>query len=93
MNVPTSQWWCCFNQGYTMQPLHIDLQPTQQNQSSPVFLRMRSVVQITGLGKSTIYRLIASKQFPSPVRLTSHAVAWRSSDIEAWSETRPVAAH
>lgn len=54
---------------------------------------MRSVVQITGLGKSTIYRLIASKQFPSPVRLTSHAVAWRSSDIEAWSETRPVAAH
>ncbi|MEW6480848.1 helix-turn-helix transcriptional regulator [Acidovorax temperans] len=54
---------------------------------------MHAVMKITGLGRSTIYRLIASKQFPSPVRLTSHAVAWRSTDIEAWSETRPMAAH
>ncbi|MDO9481547.1 MAG: AlpA family phage regulatory protein [Hydrogenophaga sp.] len=54
---------------------------------------MRSVMQVTGLGRSTIYRLIASHEFPSPVRLTSRAVAWRSSDIDAWSETRPVAAH
>lgn len=64
-----------------------------RDQPALVFLRMHSVMKITGLGRSTIYRLIASKQFPSPVRLTSHAVAWRSTDIEAWSETRPMAAH
>ncbi|MBQ0919333.1 AlpA family transcriptional regulator [Hydrogenophaga aromaticivorans] len=76
-----------------MQQLQTNLQPDHRDQSSLVFLRMRSVMKITGLGRSTIYRLIASKQFPCPVRLTSHAVAWRSTDIEAWSETRPVAAH
>lgn len=64
-----------------------------RDQPALVFLRMHAVMKITGLGRSTIYRLIASKQFPSPVRLTSHAVAWRSTDIEAWSETRPMAAH
>ena len=64
-----------------------------RDQLAFVFLRMHAVMKIMGLGRSTIYRLIASKQFPSPVRLTSHAVAWRSTDIEAWSETRPMAAH
>jgi prophage regulatory protein len=76
-----------------MQQLHTNQQFDHHDQNSLIFLRMRSVMKITGLGRSTIYRLIASKQFPSPVRLTSHAVAWRSTDIEAWSETRPVAAH
>lgn len=67
--------------------------PDHLEQSSLVFLRMRTVMKITGLGRSTIYRLIANKQFPCPVRLTAHAVAWRSTDIEAWSDTRPAATH
>ncbi|MDP3833268.1 MAG: AlpA family phage regulatory protein [Hydrogenophaga sp.] len=54
---------------------------------------MHSVMKITGLGRSTIYRLVACQKFPSPVRLTSRAVAWRSTDIDAWSENRPVVAH
>lgn len=73
--------------------VHTALPPDRQDQPPPVFLRMRSVMKITGLGRSTIYRLIANHEFPSPVRLTSRAVAWRSSDINAWSEARPVAAH
>ena len=35
----------------------------------PVFLRMPTVMRMTGLGRSTIYRLIADRKFPSPVRL------------------------
>ncbi|HMP11813.1 AlpA family transcriptional regulator [Hydrogenophaga sp.] len=76
-----------------MQHLQTGLLTDHRDQPTLVFLRMHAVMKITGLGRSTIYRLIASKQFPSPVRLTSHAVAWRSTDIEAWSETRPMAAH
>ena len=57
------------------------------------FVRMRVVVQMTGLGRSTIYRLIAVRQFPSPVRLASRAVAWRRADLERWSEARPQASH
>ena len=57
--------------------------------AKPLLLRMKAVMQVTGLGKSTIYRLIASKRFPSPVRLTNSVVAWRWSDLEAWTASKP----
>jgi len=69
------------------------------SQDSPVhgheveFLRMPSVIRRTGLGRSTIYRLIAERKFPSPVKLAGRAVGWRSSDLDRWSEARPIAAH
>lgn len=60
---------------------------------TPVFLRMPTVMRMTGLGRSTIYRLIAERKFPSPVRLGPRAVAWRRVDLDQWSEARPVASH
>lgn len=42
-----------------------------------LFLRIGSVMRITGLGRSTICRLMADDQFPHPVRLTRRVVAWR----------------
>ena len=67
-------------------PLVSDIQPT-------VFVRMAAVVRMTGLGRSTIYRLIAEDRFPSPVRLAKRAVAWRSIDLEKWSASRPTVSH
>jgi prophage regulatory protein len=61
--------------------------------NSALFLRIGTVVRITGLGRSTIYRLMADQQFPSPVRLTKRVVAWRRTDLERWSEGRPPATH
>ena len=58
-----------------------------------VFLRLPGVVRMTGLSRSTLYRLVANKQFPRPVRLGPRAVAWRRTDIEAWSDARPSATH
>ena len=63
------------------------------DQLSTVFLRMPSVMQMTGLGRSTIYRLMAQQQFPCPVRLGVRAVAWRRSELDVWSQTRPAASH
>jgi prophage regulatory protein len=57
------------------------------------FLRLRVVIRVTGLSRSTLYRLIANGQFPRPVRLGPRAVAWRRSDVEAWSDARPVTTH
>jgi prophage regulatory protein len=58
-----------------------------------VFVRMPTVVRMTGLGRSTIYRLMAEDKFPSPVRLAKRAVAWRRIDLEQWSAGRPRVAH
>lgn len=60
---------------------------------APPFLRMQAVTKLTGLARSTIYRLIAEKKFPSPVRLSDRAVAWRRADLERWSESRPSVTH
>lgn len=75
-----------------MQPTHSP-SPDFHDEVPPVFLRMPSVMQMTGLGRSTIYRLMAQQQFPCPVRLGVRAVAWRRSELDMWSQTRPAASH
>ena len=67
--------------------------PNFHDRLPTVFLRMPSVMQMTGLGRSTIYRLMAQQQFPYPIRLGVRAVAWRRSELDVWSQTRPVASH
>lgn len=53
-----------------------------------MFARLPTVMQATGLGRSTIYRLVATGAFPAPVHLGPRAVAWRWSDLEQWSAAR-----
>jgi prophage regulatory protein len=67
--------------------LPIDEQPPR------VFARLPTVLSVTGLGRSTIYRLMADGSFPQPVRLGRRVVAWRWSDIDQWSRSRGTAAH
>ena len=54
-------------------------------------LRRREVEDITGLSRSTIYRMVKTGQFPQPVRVGPKVVRWRLSDIIAWMESRPLA--
>ncbi|WP_257800895.1 AlpA family transcriptional regulator [Aquincola sp. J276] len=56
-----------------------------------VFVRIAGVMRLTGLGRSTIYRLMAEDDFPTPVRLAKRAVAWRRVDLEQWSSERCLA--
>ena len=52
-------------------------------------LRLRSVVSMTGLSKSTLYRLIKQGRFPQPLRLTQRAVRWRREEVDEWLSQRP----
>lgn len=56
--------------------------------ATPVLLRLPRVMQMTGLARSTIYKLIAAKEFPTPVRITGRSVAWRSQELGQWCENR-----
>lgn len=58
-----------------------------------LFARLPAVIQATGLGRSTIYRLVARGSFPAPVHIGLRAVAWRWSDLDEWSQTRPTDTH
>ncbi len=54
-------------------------------------LRRREVEKISGMSRSSIYRLMQEGDFPRPVRVGPAAVRWKASDIVAWIESRPLA--
>ena len=76
-----------------MNQTHTETMPPAPDAQVAVFVRMAAVVRMTGLGRSTIYRLMAEQKFPSPVRLAKRAVAWRRIDLEQWSAGRPTVSH
>ncbi len=83
----------------TQTTVRFDMRQPQASTTTPsipdsaVFLRIGAVTRFTGLGRSTIYRLMAESRFPSPVKLSTRAVAWRRSDLDRWSAERPPATH
>ena len=53
-------------------------------------MRLPAVLAAVGVGRSTLYALIAAGGFPQPIKLTpsGRAVAWPSSVVEAWIDER-----
>ena len=47
-------------------------------------LRLPEVIEITGLGRSTIYAKVSRGNFPSPIKLGERAVGWIDSDVYEW---------
>lgn len=47
-------------------------------------LRMRTILQRTGLSRSTIYRKMKEGTFPNQVRISEHCSGWRESAISRW---------
>ena len=59
-----------------------------------IILKQRQVSNLTGLHKSTIYRLIKVGQFPKQRKLSEHgkATGWFSDEVQEWIDSRPVVA-
>jgi predicted DNA-binding transcriptional regulator AlpA len=48
-------------------------------------LRMKQLIERTGLGRSTLYGLIQSDPtFPRKIKLTARAIGFDSASVEAW---------
>jgi len=52
----------------------------------PMFYRMRDVLRMTSLSRSSLYRRIAAGSFPAPVSLGGAAKGWRRIDLEQWEQ-------
>ncbi|GLO60099.1 DNA-binding protein [Vibrio sp. MACH09] len=52
------------------------------------FLRLKEVIALTGLGRSSIYKFMEENTFPKTVSLGGRAVAWVESEIEDWMSER-----
>ncbi|MDS9467929.1 AlpA family transcriptional regulator [Paracoccus sp. MBLB3053] len=56
------------------------------------YIRRTEVEALTGLSRSTIYRMMDAGDFPKPVKLTRKAVGWPEDQVAEWLASRPVAA-
>jgi prophage regulatory protein len=53
------------------------------------YLREPEVQQLTGLSRTTRWRLERSDKFPKRRQLSDNAVGWRLSEISEWLSARP----
>ncbi|MNG10983.1 Prophage CP4-57 regulatory protein (AlpA) [compost metagenome] len=51
-------------------------------------IRLKEVIECTGLGRSTIYKYISEGSFPKPVPLGDRAVGWVESEVMSWVMAR-----
>ncbi len=47
-------------------------------------IRLKEVIDCTGLARSTIYKYIEEGTFPKSVSLGDRAVAWVESEVQEW---------
>lgn len=52
-------------------------------------IRLPEVRRLTGLARSTLYRLEREGRFVPRVRLSQRATAWRLDEVLAWIADRP----
>lgn len=53
--------------------------------SSNRVIRLPEVMKLTGLGKTSIYRLLAEKRFPAQKKIPGvRAATWSAAEVEAY---------
>jgi prophage regulatory protein len=52
-------------------------------------IRIREVIKMTGLSRSSIYLLIKKGAFPAQVKLSLRSSGWFYQEIKNWIEARP----
>lgn len=55
------------------------------------FLRRPEVEVMTGLSRSTIYRLMSEGDFAPRYRIGRQAIGWKFSEVREWLDLRPKA--
>lgn len=51
-------------------------------------IRLKEVMRVTGLARSTVYKYIAEESFPKPVSLGERCVGWVDDEVQDWIMAR-----
>lgn len=54
-------------------------------------IRLQQVMEMTGLGRSTVYKYVSENWFPKPVPLGGRSVGWLESEVFEWVLSRVAA--
>ncbi|SET71059.1 helix-turn-helix transcriptional regulator [Thalassotalea agarivorans] len=61
---------------------------TAHAQSEDRIMRIQEIIEITGVSRSTIWRMERRGEFPSRVPLGASSIGWLKSDIDTWLKTK-----
>ena len=53
-----------------------------------MFLRLRDLLRMIGVSKSTIYEWIKKGRFPPPRQLGPRCVGWSAEEVQRWIDER-----
>ena len=70
----------------TLNPVACDV--THVNQSPDRLLPMNEVLARVSISKTQLYRMINAGEFPKPLPIGGHRVAFVEAEVEAWIEQR-----
>jgi prophage regulatory protein len=56
-------------------------------EGSDRILRIKAVLEMTGLTRSTLYRKIHDGTFPRPLRIAPRCAGWRESAVQEWMKS------
>ena len=51
-------------------------------------IKLKDVIDTTGLSKSSIYAYMSRGDFPKPIQLGPRAVAWVEEEVHGWLEEK-----
>jgi prophage regulatory protein len=52
------------------------------------FIRIKEVLAICAMSRSSVYEGIRKGEFPKPIKLCGRSAAWIKSEIEEWAKAR-----
>ncbi|HBY86719.1 MAG TPA: transcriptional regulator [Colwellia sp.] len=52
------------------------------------FIRLPQVLNLTGLGKTSVYKLMNNNTFPLAISVGVRRIAWRYSDVQFWIQQK-----
>jgi prophage regulatory protein len=52
------------------------------------FLRIKEVMKMTGIARSTIWLWVSEGKFPKPIKLSPRITVWESNKINNWMENK-----
>lgn len=52
------------------------------------FLRIKQILEIVPIGRSTVWKMVSEGRFPRPLKLSERCTVWRETDVQQWMNDR-----
>ncbi len=62
--------------------------PNQSVPDSDRIIRAKELIDMTGLSRTTLWRMEKAGTFPTRVSLGGHSVGWKHSEVQQWLQSR-----